>query len=677
MDATSSSGAQGSHDDLLRNLQGIDGRPYGAYKSLCGAWAFPGFQLLIHHVQTDPFAPPSRCSVRVPAAVANYPCEVMRPQIRQTALCDFLTRRFKRLVREAGADVRQQSGGWGGAKGGEVSMDGPGQHVLERTSILFSDQGDLEARFTMALPGRGRSIMGEWAATVLVQDLPRYVEQGLLYSSQHHAALQRHVLSVEDQESLRSQISGLRLAAFVADGSILPRTSGASDGPMPSPPAVAFQSPSSLAMEVQLPNRGIVKGMGIPVGVPGDGRELVATDASAVKIRAEDGRMVQAVDISPFIRNLPFGRDTTNFSTEDASGSTSQAANIQEALEAGSQLLLLDEDTCATNFMIRDARMQCTEQLAENSQTRAIGDALFLFQGMLGRSAGLSDLLDQLEAAMNLKVMVTGTGPAVKSAVLLALDRGATVQTECPQLQRDPEVQQSIEFLRLQPADEHITAGEMLDTDMLAAVAKPRWPTIAASFWGADYEAAAVPAPSHQLALAGATAPQAAAVLNCTPEQLDLHGSLARQAAAMCKVFSRMGPSQVAAIPAGHGDISTLDLSCLPAAGAHNTANAATAALLAASLGVGVSPASLQRTIPLLKAPPHRLQSLGQREGVHFVDDSASCTVESTIAGLQSLHQPTVLLIGGESTAEQDGSLGFAQLGKFVEGHRWAAGQWS
>ncbi|HET7615856.1 MAG TPA: P-loop domain-containing protein, partial [Bacillales bacterium] len=92
--------------------------------------------------------------------------------------------------------------------------------------------------------------------------------------------------------------------------------------------------------------------------IGGDGREYVLTDVSACKIRAEDGRKVTQVDISPFIRNLPYGKDTEKFSSENASGSTSQAANIIEALEAGTRALLIDEDTSATNFMIRDSRMQ-------------------------------------------------------------------------------------------------------------------------------------------------------------------------------------------------------------------------------------------------------------------------------------------------------------------------------
>src|SRR5207342_3455879 len=92
--------------------------------------------------------------------------------------------------------------------------------------------------------------------------------------------------------------------------------------------------------------------------VPGDGRERCVTLASAVGVRAEDGRAVRGVDLRPFIGPLPLGRSTVRFDTDDASGSTSQAAAIVEALEAGATLLLVDEDTAATNFMIRDARMR-------------------------------------------------------------------------------------------------------------------------------------------------------------------------------------------------------------------------------------------------------------------------------------------------------------------------------
>ena len=92
--------------------------------------------------------------------------------------------------------------------------------------------------------------------------------------------------------------------------------------------------------------------------ISGDGREYVITDGDAVKIRAEDGRSIKGTDISMFINDLPNGKDTKRFSTADASGSTSQAANVIESMEAGASLFLIDEDTSATNFMIRDELMQ-------------------------------------------------------------------------------------------------------------------------------------------------------------------------------------------------------------------------------------------------------------------------------------------------------------------------------
>lgn len=190
------------------------------------------------------------------------------------------------------------------------------------------------------------------------------------------------VFLAEDQEFLRQELKKRQLVAFVANHSILPRESGISQKPMKN--AVPFQSPASLETEITLPHRGKIKGMAIPQGITliagggyhgkstlltaledgvynhiaGDGREFVLTDSSAVKLRAEDGRFIKDVDISLFINDLPNGKDTHCFSTLDASGSTSQAAGIVEGMEAGSTLFLLDEDTSATNFMVRDGFMQ-------------------------------------------------------------------------------------------------------------------------------------------------------------------------------------------------------------------------------------------------------------------------------------------------------------------------------
>jgi predicted ABC-class ATPase len=363
-------------NDLRRKLAGIDRKGYGAYKSLAGTYEFDFFTLYIDHVQSDPFAPPSRMRVRVTREVAGFPAEYYRTRTERVALEDFLTRCFA-------AVVRRYSERKGTGKSGIISIDRPGQEVLERTSMVAGDRF-VEARFVVGLPARGRTVLAGEAGEILLESLPEIVRHSLLFKNLDHNLLQAHIELARDQAALRRQLPEMGLVAFVADGSVLPRESGASDLPLKGENVVPFRSPPEYKVSVNLPHRGRISGMGIPRGVtlivgggyhgkstllraiergvynhiPGDGRELVITVPDAVKIRAEDGRSVVGVDISGFINNLPFGKDTRNFSTANASGSTSQAANIVEALEAGTELLLLDEDTSATNFMIRDGRMQ-------------------------------------------------------------------------------------------------------------------------------------------------------------------------------------------------------------------------------------------------------------------------------------------------------------------------------
>ena len=370
--------------EMRASLLQIDGRPYNAYRDIEGVEYDMGrFTLICDKVQSDPFAPPSRFRVRVPRAVADFPPDCYAPRTREIAFRDYLARRFSAGAKAAGADRRTEEGGWQGPKGGELLIDAPGQHVLERSAVVVTADA-IEARFTVALPARGRSVLGQWAATILSETLAGVVH-GALYAeatSPLDLDLKVHLDSVEDQSAARSMLTDLGLVAFVADGAVLPRRSGASDLPMKG--AVPFASPAPLKVSLQLPHRGTVSGLGVRRGVSlivgggfhgkstllealqngvydkvaGDGRELVVTEATACKVRAEDGRSVSGCDISPFIAELPGGKETTAFSTEDASGSTSQAAAIIESLEAGCRALLIDEDTSATNFMIRDMRMQ-------------------------------------------------------------------------------------------------------------------------------------------------------------------------------------------------------------------------------------------------------------------------------------------------------------------------------
>ena len=354
-------------------LREIDGRGYKAYKRIEGEFEFRNFTLEIEHVQADPYAPPSTMKVWVPQPVAGFPVDSFNTKARKMALEDYLTRMF---WREACKHSRNRGSG----KSGLITILKPSQQVLHR-SIVEIDESGVSARFHMGLPARGRRIWGKEAEEMFFVNLPEIVEHSLVYRSLDENEVWSHLRTIEDAEFIRSMLRKRGLVAFVANGSILPRRSGVDDRPLQN--GIPFRSPPSLEVTFECPNR-VISGMGVPEGVtlivggayhgkstllkalifgvydhiPGDGREFVVTVEDGVAIRAEDGRFVESVDISGFISNLPNGRDTKRFSTENASGSTSQAANIVEALEAGAKLLLIDEDTSATNLMIRDRRIQ-------------------------------------------------------------------------------------------------------------------------------------------------------------------------------------------------------------------------------------------------------------------------------------------------------------------------------
>ena len=365
---------------LSETLDLLDGRGYKAYRDIKGSYRFDDFCLTLDHVQGDPFATPSRLSIQVASQKAAFPPDLYSSKCRAIALADFLSRAFAQATQKICKGKR------GTGRSGAFVIDTGRQEVLERNSVvLMADH--LEARFTVGLPAAGRRILGRQAQEMLLQELPQIARQALFYESLPAETLREHIAAVEDQEAMRDQLDELGLVAFIGNGSILPRRSGVDDRPLiptKRDTVVPFESSPDLEVELARPNSGLIRGMGIPEGVtlivgggfhgkstllhalergvynhvPADGREWTITVSSAVKIRSEDGRFVESVDISPFISNLPYGKDTTAFSTENASGSTSQAANIMEALEMGAKVLLLDEDTSATNFMIRDARMQ-------------------------------------------------------------------------------------------------------------------------------------------------------------------------------------------------------------------------------------------------------------------------------------------------------------------------------
>jgi predicted ABC-class ATPase len=366
-----------NRDDLRKTLLRIDGRGYKAYRDIEGHYDFGEYDLHIDRAQGDPFASPSRVRIQLRQQVAQFPHETYKNKSREVALRDYISRAFHNAIVKYGHGVR------GTGNSGVIAIDSPGQEILERTSVFVS-ASSVEVRFVVGLPAFGRRIAGRQAESIFFTEIPRIVKASLYYRNLDRASLKRHVETAEDADFLRNKLKEMDILAFVAEGAVLPRASGVDSRPLAKGQVLDFQSPESLRVKVDLPNRGLLSGMGIPSGVilivgggyhgkstllnalemgiynhiPGDGREFVVANRNAVKIRAEDGRRVEKVNISPFIANLPFGQGTKDFATEDASGSTSQAANTIEALEMGAEVLLIDEDTSATNFMIRDHRMQ-------------------------------------------------------------------------------------------------------------------------------------------------------------------------------------------------------------------------------------------------------------------------------------------------------------------------------
>lgn len=393
---------EGTDAELIESLHRLDGRNYGSYKSVIGDWEYGPFSIAIDRVQADPYAPPSNCRATSTPESMGIPPELLATVDGRVAVADFLNRAFDSNMARF-------------SHPGTVAITRPGQEILVRSAATVTDE-QIEIRFQVQLPARGRTIMGHTAAAIFDRDVPDIIMESLDFTppeaAEHLERLRAHVATYEDYQALQSALQERSLVGFVADGAVLPRRSGISELPMGE--AVAFETPESLRETIDLPNAGAVSGMALRPGItvivgggyhgkstllsaiqrgvyahiPGDGRELVATARTAMKVRAADGRSVAGVDVSPFIAHLPQGADTTSFSTENASGSTSQAASIMEAAELGSELLLLDEDTSATNLLIRDSRMRELVH-AEKEPITPLVDRI----GALAKDRGVSTIM--------------------------------------------------------------------------------------------------------------------------------------------------------------------------------------------------------------------------------------------------------------------------------------------
>lgn len=392
-------------EELRQQLRSINRKSYPAYKGLKGLYHFGNYILSIDHVQGDSFASPSHVSIQISHRDTGFPVEYYKDTLTGTTLCDYLTRQFEKQVSQYSFRAK------GSGKSGLLTASHCGQEILSRTACEITEKG-ITARFFVGFPANGRTINATELEKILFDFLPVCIQKSFFYSSLNAKELQNYIELAEDQEFIRQTLPAKNLCAFIADGSILPRESGISSRPMKA--SIPFTSPDSLRISINLPHKGKITGMGIPKGItlivgggyhgkstllnalelgvynhiPGDGREYVITDATAVKLRSEDGRFIKDVDISMFINDLPNKKDTRCFSTLDASGSTSQAAGIVESMEAGSHLFLLDEDTSATNFMVRDAFMQQVIQREKEPITPFLERAEDLY-----KKAGISTIL--------------------------------------------------------------------------------------------------------------------------------------------------------------------------------------------------------------------------------------------------------------------------------------------
>lgn len=414
-----------SSAELKKDILAMDHRGYPGYKGLRGRYQFKDHVLSIDHVQGDPFASPSHLSVHVDGHKAGFPKDYYQDDISRITLQDHLTRCFGKALAPFSFKAK------GSGKSGLLSVSHCGQQVLERTACEVSADGSVTVRFEAGFPANGRSVNAGELVKMLFQFVPEAAQIALFYDRLNKNALKAAIELARDQQFIREHLSEQGLAAFLADGSVLPRESGISDRPMKG--AVPFQSPAACKVTVTLPYHGPVTGMGIKKGITlfvgggyhgkstilqalemgvynhiaGDGREYVITNPSAWKLRAEDGRSISHTDISPFINHLPNKKDTVHFSTEDASGSTSQAANLMEAVESGSKLLLIDEDTSATNFMIRDELMQkviCREEEPitpfierVRSMYDDLGVSSIIVAGSSGSFFGIADTIIQMK----------------------------------------------------------------------------------------------------------------------------------------------------------------------------------------------------------------------------------------------------------------------------------------
>ena len=365
---------------LKAQIDSLKDQPYQAIQKINGVFQFPQYDFYFIRIQGSPGAnPASIAAINCSIAASEIPQSFFQSSCNRLALADFLIRRFNLAIAQF---AKQNRGREGSGSFYTIELS---QKMLERDSVLFSEK-DIELRFIFSLPGKksGRGQFdAEQAWIMFEQELQNIVEYSLFYKNYDKAArqlLEKYSEIQNTRQQIKNFLAEKGCCVFINNGACLPRQSGVDDKPSSKDKTTRFQSPLSLQVNIPLADNKSIQGMVIREGVtcitgggyhgkstllqaiqagvyahiPGDGREYIVTRDDAFFVSAEAGRSIKNVDISPFIGLLPNGISTQSFTTDNASGSTSQAANIVEAVQSGSGLLLFDEDSSACNFLIRD-----------------------------------------------------------------------------------------------------------------------------------------------------------------------------------------------------------------------------------------------------------------------------------------------------------------------------------
>jgi predicted ABC-class ATPase len=368
-------------------LKELDGQPIESYQQIVGDYDFTRYVIKCHPFRVKDAEILPLFSIRVPQTIAEIPSVLIESPIRRTALEDYLLRAFSAEVDKlASFDMT-------GLAKRNIVVTSPEQKILPRNTILVTGEY-VELRVAIQLPLQQTlvdgvvtyAVDGVRMQEILFDELMESVVNSLLYCNMDAEDVELFVQSMDNADRLRQHLNASGQVAFLAEGSLLDRAE-LSDLP-DYEHAVPLGLADGLGEPVDTPYAGTVNGLVVPSGltvilgeadggrielmdalaqgiynhVNGDGREHCVTVPDAVEIISEPGRSVQNVDLSAFYRE---DVSKQHFSSDWADSFDSQAASLMEALEAGSRVLLIDEQTSCPTFLGTDSRLD--EVLGEPS----------------------------------------------------------------------------------------------------------------------------------------------------------------------------------------------------------------------------------------------------------------------------------------------------------------------